>query len=77
MGCSQPHPHGQIWANSFLPNEIARKEENLLAYFQENASNLLVDYAQSEMADGSRTVWKRSTGLLLSLTGQHGRSKPC
>ena len=24
MGCSQPHPHGQIWANSFLPNEIER-----------------------------------------------------
>ena len=21
MGCSNPHPHGQIWANSFLPNE--------------------------------------------------------
>ncbi len=21
MGCSNPHPHGQVWANSFLPNE--------------------------------------------------------
>ena len=20
MGCSNPHPHGQIWANSFVPN---------------------------------------------------------
>lgn len=29
MGCSQPHPHGQIWATSFLPNEIAKKDENL------------------------------------------------
>ncbi|AJR09014.1 UDP-glucose--hexose-1-phosphate uridylyltransferase [Photobacterium gaetbulicola] len=56
MGCSQPHPHGQIWANSFLPNEIARKDENLRAYYQAQGTNLLVDYAKAEMADGSRTV---------------------
>ncbi len=56
MGCSQPHPHGQIWANSFLPNEIARKDENLRAYYQQNGSNLLVDYAKAEIEDGSRTV---------------------
>jgi galactose-1-phosphate uridylyltransferase, family 1 len=29
MGCSQPHPHGQIWANDFLPNQVAAKERNL------------------------------------------------
>ncbi|KKD61424.1 galactose-1-phosphate uridylyltransferase [Grimontia sp. AD028] len=56
MGCSQPHPHGQIWANSFLPNEIARKETFLKAYHQEQGSNLLLDYAKAELADGSRTV---------------------
>ncbi|WP_407254589.1 hypothetical protein [Escherichia coli] len=26
MGCSNPHPHGQIWANSFLPNEAERED---------------------------------------------------
>ncbi|RKF14282.1 UDP-glucose--hexose-1-phosphate uridylyltransferase [Alginatibacterium sediminis] len=56
MGCSQPHPHGQIWANSFIPNEIARKDELLLAYNAEHGSNLLLDYALREQADGSRTV---------------------
>lgn len=56
MGCSQPHPHGQIWANSFLPNEIARKDDNLRAYYKENGTNLLVDYAKAEMEDGARTV---------------------
>jgi UDPglucose--hexose-1-phosphate uridylyltransferase len=56
MGCSQPHPHGQIWANSFLPNEIERKDNNLRAYYQENNSNLLVDYVQAELKDGSRIV---------------------
>lgn len=56
MGCSQPHPHGQIWANSFIPNEISRKDDNLRAYYQKNGTNLLVDYVNSEMKDGSRTV---------------------
>lgn len=25
MGCSNPHPHGQVWANSFLPTDIAKE----------------------------------------------------
>ena len=25
MGCSNPHPHGQIWANETLPNELAKE----------------------------------------------------
>ncbi|MBV7387885.1 UDP-glucose--hexose-1-phosphate uridylyltransferase [Pasteurellaceae bacterium TAE3-ERU1] len=56
MGCSQPHPHGQIWANSFLPNEIATKEKNLKAYFDKHGSNLLLDYVNAELKDGARTV---------------------
>ncbi|EQA12526.1 UDP-glucose--hexose-1-phosphate uridylyltransferase [Glaesserella parasuis] len=56
MGCSQPHPHGQIWANSFLPNEIATKDKNLRRYYEQHGSNLLVDYAQAELKDGTRTV---------------------
>ncbi|TNH05619.1 UDP-glucose--hexose-1-phosphate uridylyltransferase [Testudinibacter sp. TR-2022] len=56
MGCSQPHPHGQIWANSFLPNEVAAKERNLLNYYQQHGSNLLLDYVNAELKDGSRTV---------------------
>lgn len=56
MGCSQPHPHGQIWVNSFLPNEIARKEQNLLKYYQQHGSNLLLDYALAEQQKGERVV---------------------
>ena len=56
MGCSQPHPHGQIWANSFLPNEIERKDHHLRDYYQQYGSNLLVDYVESELKDGARTV---------------------
>ncbi|MGQ7114117.1 galactose-1-phosphate uridylyltransferase, partial [Escherichia sp. TWPC-MK] len=33
MGCSNPHPHGQIWANSFLPNEAEREDRLQKEYF--------------------------------------------
>lgn len=56
MGCSQPHPHGQIWANSFLPNEIARKDQHLEAYYQQYGRNLLADYVAAELRDGARIV---------------------
>lgn len=56
MGCSQPHPHGQIWASDFLPNEIARKDHFLAQYYQRHGCNLLIDYIKAEQQDGSRIV---------------------
>jgi UDPglucose--hexose-1-phosphate uridylyltransferase len=56
MGCSQPHPHGQIWASDFLPSEIERKDRLLEEYFKSHGVNLLLDYARTEASDGSRTV---------------------
>ena len=32
MGASNPHPHGQIWANATLPNEPVKEQASLLAY---------------------------------------------
>ena len=56
MVCSNPHPHGQIWANSFLPNEIAREDQMQRQYFQQHHSVLLVDYAQQELERKERIV---------------------
>ncbi len=56
MGCSNPHPHGQIWANSFLPNEAAREQETQLAYWRQRGRPMLVDYVEKEQARGERTV---------------------
>jgi UDPglucose--hexose-1-phosphate uridylyltransferase len=56
MGCSQPHPHGQVWASSFLPNEISRENDRLAAYFEQHGTNLLLDYIDAEFNDGSRIV---------------------
>jgi UDPglucose--hexose-1-phosphate uridylyltransferase len=56
MGCSNPHPHGQVWANDFIPNEVAKAEAKQKAYFDKHRSALLLDYALKESVDGSRTV---------------------
>ena len=55
MGCSMPHPHGQIWANSFLPNEATTEDEHQRAYFDAHGRQLLRDYATQE-AGAERVV---------------------
>ena len=56
MGCSNPHPHGQIWANSFLPNEVAREDQSQRNYWQKQGSVLLLDYAKRELERKERIV---------------------
>lgn len=56
MGCSNPHPHGQIWANSFLPNEVAREDLMQREYLKQHGSVLLVDYVQQELQKKERIV---------------------
>ena len=56
MGCSNPHPHGQVWAGDFLPNELAVEDREQRKYKKEHGSVLLLDYVMRELADGSRLV---------------------
>ncbi|PRX08787.1 UNVERIFIED_ORG: UTP-hexose-1-phosphate uridylyltransferase /UDP-glucose-hexose-1-phosphate uridylyltransferase [Martelella mediterranea] len=56
MGCSQPHPHGQIWASDFLPNEVVSEDRNQADYFAETGNVLLLDYAKSEIEKRERIV---------------------
>ncbi|MDG2943805.1 galactose-1-phosphate uridylyltransferase [Exercitatus varius] len=65
MGCSNPHPHGQIWANSFLPNEVAREDINQRKYYQQQGSVLLVDYAKRELEQKERIVVETEHWLAL------------
>ena len=41
MGCSNPHPHGQIWAQRTIPNEPAKELVRMRDYFEENGTTLL------------------------------------
>ena len=52
MGSSNPHPHGQVWAGSALPNEPAKEERQQRAYFETHNASMLVAYADS----GSRSA---------------------
>lgn len=56
MGCSNPHPHGQIWANSTIPNEVLLEQNSLLDYQSKHGSCLLCDYATLEEISGERIV---------------------
>jgi galactose-1-phosphate uridylyltransferase len=48
MGCSNPHPHGQIWTTTTLPEESALELEPLIKYRHGQGTHLLVDYATLE-----------------------------
>lgn len=64
MGCSMPHPHGQIWANSFLPNEATTEDKHQRAYFGAHGRQLLLDYATQE-AGGERVVVETAHWLVV------------
>jgi UDPglucose--hexose-1-phosphate uridylyltransferase len=50
MGCSNPHPHGQVWAGDFMPNEPAKEDRQQRAYLdlEAHGSLLLLDYLKVE-----------------------------
>jgi UDPglucose--hexose-1-phosphate uridylyltransferase len=56
MGCSNPHPHCQIWANETIPNEPAKEQAACLEYRERNGSCLLCDYVAYERSAGERVV---------------------
>ena len=50
MGCSNPHPHGQIWASDYLPNEIAKEDQQQLDYYHTHQRPMLLDVVKQELA---------------------------
>jgi UDPglucose--hexose-1-phosphate uridylyltransferase len=56
MGASNPHPHGQIWATSVVPDEVERERQQQQAYHAAHGRPLLIDYVLSELQTGERVV---------------------
>jgi len=56
MGCSNPHPHGQIWAQSRLPSLVAREHEQQHNYYQTQGHPMLLNYVERELELGERLV---------------------
>jgi UDPglucose--hexose-1-phosphate uridylyltransferase len=56
MGASNPHPHGQLWATAYVPDEVAIEDERQRAAFEAGGEPLLVAYAELERREAARTV---------------------
>jgi UDPglucose--hexose-1-phosphate uridylyltransferase len=56
MGASNPHPHGQIWATSIVPDEVELELHHQRVHHATHRSPLLVDYLQTELAAAERVV---------------------
>jgi UDPglucose--hexose-1-phosphate uridylyltransferase len=56
MGCSNPHPHGQVWGENIIPNEPAIEDQRQQAYLAEHGLPLLLDYANLETEQQERIV---------------------
>ena len=56
MGCSNPHPHSQIWAEEIIPDIPSKELANQKSYYQEHHSMLLLDYARYELQQQTRLI---------------------
>lgn len=65
MGCSNPHPHGQVWANFRLPHEAAKEERHQQAYYEQNGAPLLIDYLADELEANERVIVESDSWVAL------------
>jgi UDPglucose--hexose-1-phosphate uridylyltransferase len=56
MGCSNPHPHGQIWAQTSVPVEPSKETVKQKAYFEKHGRTLLSDYVADELELNERIL---------------------
>lgn len=66
MGCSNPHPHGQIWASASVPNEVAKESAAQAEYFERHGRTLLADYLAEEEKRGERIVTANDSFVALA-----------
>lgn len=65
MGCSNPHPHGQIWAQESIPVELFKKHYHQQNYYQKHGSLLLHDYLNLELEKKERIVLENDHFVVL------------
>jgi UDPglucose--hexose-1-phosphate uridylyltransferase len=65
MGCSNPHPHGQIWSQSTLPAEIAKETARQQLHWAQNGRSLLADYLALELKKQERLVLENDFFVVL------------
>ena len=58
IGCSNPHPHGQIWSQGSIPQVVRKKTKFQKEYWQKNQRSLLGDYLKQESQKGERILFE-------------------
>jgi len=61
VGVTMPHPHGQLYAYSFLPSKIREELKNSKKYFQINGTNLFADLNNAEKKRKKRIVFENKS----------------
>ena len=64
MGCSNPHPHGQVWATDFIPDELAVEDRHQRDWLHERGQPLLAEVVERE-AGGERVVEQTARWLAI------------
>ena len=65
MGCSNPHPHGQIWAQRSIPTEVINKTREQKEYYNKNGKSLLSSYLDKELELDERIISSNETFVSL------------
>ncbi|KAG8535817.1 hypothetical protein GDO81_027708, partial [Engystomops pustulosus] len=65
MGCSNPHPHCQIWASNFLPNEARTEDWTQREYLERHGTPMLLEYGRLEEERKERLVLSNDHWLVL------------
>ncbi|KAJ8286353.1 hypothetical protein GJAV_G00037500 [Gymnothorax javanicus] len=65
MGCSNPHPHCQVWASNFLPNEPSLADRFQREYLKEHGEVMLLQYAKMETERRERVVVENDDWLVV------------
>ncbi len=65
MGCSNPHPHGQIWAQQAIPGEVAKETQEQKLYYDQHQRSLLQDYLTLELEEKTRIVLENEHFVVL------------
>ena len=60
MGCSNPHPHGKIWAQNSIPEVELKKQKQQQKYWEENKKSLLSIYISQEIEKDQRIILKNN-----------------
>lgn len=65
MGCSNPHPHGQIWSQSSIPVEVQKELDHQKLYFEKHDRTVLTDYLNLEIKKEERIIYENNSFVVL------------